>query len=132
MLSNNSIGLDISEVFDNLKATGVPSDIAPNFWSIVRENISTRAEIKHWYSICFEGVTPVIDKEDIEFINIAKSLLPVGNFDENTWKNWTSEIKAITGRKGKTLFMPLRKALTGMEHGPDMSKLLPMLQKINI
>ena len=125
-------GLDISEVFDNLKATGVPSDIAPNFWSIVRENISTRAEIKHWCSICFEGVTPVIDKEDIEFINIAKSLLPVGNFDENTWKNWTSEIKEVTGRKGKTLFMPLRKALTGMEHGPDMSKLLPLLQKINI
>ena len=125
-------GLDISEVFDNLKATGVPSDIAPNVWSIVRENISTRGEIKHWYSICFEGVTPVIDKEDIEFINIAKSLLPVGNFDENTWKNWTSEIKEVTGRKGKTLFMPLRKALTGMEHGPDMSKLLPLLQKINI
>jgi len=99
---------------------------------IVRENISTRAEIKHWWSICSEGVTPVIDKEDIKFIEIAKSLLPVGNFDENTWKNWTSEIKAITGRKGKTLFMPLRKALTGMEHGPDMSRLLPLLQKINI
>ena len=32
-------------------------------------------------------------------------------------KNWTSEIKEVTGRKGKTLFMPLRKALTGMEHG---------------
>ena len=125
-------GLDVSDVFESLKASGVPSDIAPNFWSIVRENISTRAEIKHWWSICSEGVTPVIDKEDIEFINIAKSLLPVGNFDENTWKNWTSEIKEATGRKGKTLFMPLRKALTGMEHGPDMSRLLPLLQKINI
>ena len=119
-------------MYDNLKASGVPSDIAPNFWLIIRENISTRAEIKHWWSICSEGVTPVIDKEDIQFIEIAKSLLPVGNFDENTWKNWTSEIKEVTGRKGKTLFMPLRKALTGMEHGPDMSKLLPLLQKINI
>ncbi|MDB0033199.1 hypothetical protein N9E67_02920, partial [Amylibacter sp.] len=43
-----------------------------------------------------------------------------------------SEIKEVTGRKGKALFMPLRKALTGVEHGPDMSKLLPLLQKINI
>ena len=47
-------------------------------------------------------------------------------------KNWTSEIKKVTGRKGKSLFMPLRKALTGIEHGPDMSKMLPLLQKINL
>ena len=99
---------------------------------MVRDNINTQAEVKNWWRICFEGVTPLIDKEDLEFISIAKSLLPVGTFDENTWKIWTSEIKEVTGRKGKALFMPLRKALTGVEHGPDMSKLLPLLQKINI
>ncbi len=35
-----------------------------------------------------------------------------------------------TGRKGKGLFMPLRKALTGQAHGPDMSDVMPLLQVV--
>jgi glutamyl-tRNA synthetase len=51
-------------------------------------------------------------------------------FDEYTWSKWTEEVKQLTGRKGKQLFMPLRLALTGKERGPDMSKVLPLLQNI--
>jgi glutamyl-tRNA synthetase len=36
-------------------------------------------------------------------------------------------LKAATGRKGKPLFMPLRKALTGLEHGPELAGLLPLI-----
>ena len=36
-------------------------------------------------------------------------------------------VKAATGRKGKALFMPLRLALTGQPHGPDMAALLPLI-----
>jgi glutamyl-tRNA synthetase len=39
-------------------------------------------------------------------------------------------VKEATGRKGRALFMPLRKALTGQSHGPDMSAVLPLLQNI--
>jgi glutamyl-tRNA synthetase len=56
--------------------------------------------------------------------------LPDAPFDAETWGQWTSAVKAETGRKGRGLFMPLRKALTGMQHGPDMSALLPLLQVI--
>ena len=52
---------------------------------------------------------------------------PDGDFDEATWGAWTSALKEKTGRKGKPLFMPLRKALTGMKHGPDMAALLPLI-----
>ena len=45
------------------------------------------------------------------------------------WKDWTEALKASTGRKGKTLFLPLRRALTGMDHGPDMAELLPLIGK---
>lgn len=51
------------------------------------------------------------------------------NIDENTWKIWTNNIKENTGVKGKDLFMPLRLALTGAEHGPEMSKILPLLKR---
>ncbi|MCP5945512.1 hypothetical protein NL376_27155, partial [Klebsiella pneumoniae] len=43
------------------------------------------------------------------------------------WAELTSALKAETGRKGKALFLPLRRALTGMDHGPDMAALLPLI-----
>jgi len=72
----------------------------------------------------------VIDAEDEEFVTQALSMLPAGPFDSGTWGVWTSAVKEATGRKGKGLFMPLRKVLTGLSHGPDMGALLPLLQKI--
>ncbi len=54
----------------------------------------------------------------------AKSLLPDEPWDGDTWNQWTSAIKQQTGRKGRGLFMPLRKALTGMEHGPELAAIL--------
>ena len=55
------------------------------------------------------------------------SLLPEGAFDETTWDTWTQAVKAETGAKGKALFMPLRLALTGQPHGPEMQKLLYLI-----
>ena len=72
----------------------------------------------------------MIDDEDRAFISEAVALLPEGPYDDETWGNWTKAVKEATGRKGKGLFMPLRKALTGMERGPEMAALLPLLQVI--
>ena len=36
-------------------------------------------------------------------------------------------MKAATGAKGKALFMPLRLALTGLDHGPELAALLPLI-----
>ena len=72
----------------------------------------------------------LIDAEDQEFGAHALLMLTAGPFDSDTWGAWTSAGKEATGRKGKALFMPLRKALTGLSHGPDMGALLPLLQKI--
>jgi glutamyl-tRNA synthetase len=44
-----------------------------------------------------------------------------------TWKAWTDAVKSATGRKGKALFMPLRLALTGLDHGPELAQLLPLI-----
>ena len=58
------------------------------------------------------------------------TLLPEGPFDGDTWSAWTGAVKAATGRKGRGLFMPLRLALTGQRHGPDMGSLMPLLQVV--
>ena len=50
-------------------------------------------------------------------------------YNEDSWEIWTSKIKDLTGLKGKDLFMPLRKILTGMNNGPELKYLLPLLNK---
>ncbi len=118
------------DVADAIGALGVPADLAPQFWEVTRENIQTMADLSGWWEMFRDGVDPVIDAEDAEFVAQAMAMLPDGPLDETSWKSWTSAVKEATGRKGRGLFMPLRKALTGQSHGPDMSAVLPLLQVI--
>ena len=117
-------------VADEIAALGVPSDIAPQFWEVARENITRMADLGPWWALCRDGAEPVIDPEDADFVAEALRLLPPPPYGPTAWKDWTDAVKVATGRKGKGLFMPLRKALTGQSHGPDMGALMPLLRKV--
>ena len=117
-------------VADDIRALGVPDELAPRFWEVARENITTLNDLESWWVLCRDGAEPLIEDEDREMIATAMPLLPAPPYDDTTWKTWTDEVKEATGRKGKGLFMPLRKAVTGMTHGPDMSNLMPLLQNV--
>ena len=122
--------LNLSDIQQNLASLGVPAHLAQSFWDVTRENIDTLNDLSVWWDIFSQGAEPVIDQADHKFVEKALSVLPPEPFDESTWSKWTEEVKQLTGRKGKQLFMPLRLALTGKERGPDMSKVLPLLQNI--
>ena len=121
--------LPFDTVRDEVLALGVPEAQAEAFWNVVRENIATMGEMPDWWALFRDGATPLVEAEDREFIETAFSLLPEGPFDGTTWGTWTAAVKDATGRKGKALFMPLRKAVTGRERGPEMADLMPLLQK---
>ena len=36
-------------------------------------------------------------------------------------------MQQASGHRGKALFMPLRAALTGLTHGPELAALLPLI-----
>ncbi|MAH04750.1 MAG: glutamate--tRNA ligase [Alphaproteobacteria bacterium] len=101
------------------------AEMDEEFWNTIRPNLNKLADANEWWHVINGPVTPVI--EDAEYIEAAASLLPEAPWSEDTWKAWTDAIKAKTGRKGKELFMPLRQALTGMAHGPEMAFLLPLI-----
>ncbi|WP_170526044.1 glutamate--tRNA ligase [Ruegeria arenilitoris] len=122
--------LPLEKVADAVTAAGVPDELAEPFWMMARENITTLNDLKGWWELCRDGAEPLIDDEDREFVAQAMELLPEGPFDGETWGKWTAAVKEATGRKGKGLFMPLRKALTGMERGPEMAAFLPLLQVV--
>ena len=120
--------LEAVDVADVLAAAGVPADLSALFWKVVRENISNLDEVADWWTLFRDGATPLVADEDRAFIAEAFALLPPLPYGPETWSSWTSSVKEATGRKGKGLFMPLRKAVTGRERGPEMADVMALLQ----
>ncbi|MCF6326315.1 MAG: glutamate--tRNA ligase [Devosiaceae bacterium] len=115
---------EFSELAPRLADFGVTTS---EQWLALRDNITRLPEIKDLMVLITGPIEPEIAKEDRQFITEAAALLPAEPFDENSWKIWTSAIKEKTGRKGKTLFLPLRLALTGRRDGPELKSLLPLI-----
>ncbi|NOZ33221.1 MAG: glutamate--tRNA ligase [Alphaproteobacteria bacterium] len=113
------------QVKDRLAAMGIAN--GAQIWAAMHENISRLNDIAQWAALVNGPVSPVIGDEDREFITIARNALPPEPWDEDTWANWTSKLKTLTGRKGRGLFMPLRLALTGRADGPELKTLLPLV-----
>jgi glutamyl-tRNA synthetase len=117
-----------------LDELGLDQITAP-FWDAVHGNLEKLSDITVWHGVCFGSVEPDIDPDDRDFLATALNLLPTDTsdapldhgWDEGTWSTWTGAIKQATGRKGKSLFMPLRRALSGLDHGPELKYLLPIM-----
>ncbi|OWY11003.1 glutamate--tRNA ligase [Thioclava sp. F42-5] len=122
--------LPFEAVADRIAELGIPEEQRERFWKVASQNIDKLDDLKGWADLCLNGAEPEIDEEDRDFIAQAMTMLPAPPYSDTTWKDWTSEVKEATGRKGKGLFMPLRKAVTGMAHGPDMGELMPLLHKV--
>ena len=119
-----------AEVAPALLGMGVDGDKAEAFWNCVHSNLQRLDDAKGWWRIVSEteGVrTGIAAPEDRDFLAQAIALLPDEPFDEQTWSVWIEALKTSTGRKGKSLFMPLRLGLTGLEHGPELKLLLPIM-----
>jgi glutamyl-tRNA synthetase len=115
--------LPFGAVADRLRAMGVAGD--ETFWQAVKGNLAVLADAKLWWEVVSGALQPVI--EDAKLCREAAALLPPEPWDETTWSTWSSAVKQATGAKGKALFQPLRLALTGREHGPELKHLLPLL-----
>jgi glutamyl-tRNA synthetase len=128
-------------VADRLAKLGVKGPKAADFWAAVRGNLfvipaptppeeplaQERSEISlaDWFKVVEGPLTPVI--EDQAFAAAAAALVPAGPLDGTSWGAFLAAVKEKTGAKGKALFRPLRLALTGQEHGPEMDRLFPLI-----
>jgi glutamyl-tRNA synthetase len=97
------------------------------FWLTIRGNIEKLGDSKAWWDIITSDLKPAMTDEDHDFLHEAARLLPPEPWNGATWKVWTDALKQATDRKGKSLFMPLRLALTGLDHGPELAQLLPLI-----
>ena len=114
--------MDFADVKDQLG-----EDVTEDLWLAVRTNIESLGDVSIWNAIANGEIDPVIEAEDAAFLADAVDVLPAEPWDESTWGALTKAVKDASGRKGKGLFMPLRKALTGQEHGPELKVFLPLI-----
>ncbi len=117
--------LDYASVQKRLVGLGMPAH--PAFWEAVKGNCTFIKDAAGWWKLITGPVTPAVEDGDRAFLTEALDLLPAEPWTGDTFREWTSAIKAKTGRKGRDLFMPLRKALTGLDHGPELAPLLPLI-----
>lgn len=104
-------------------------DIDPGLWNAIRPNLDRLSDAADWIAVAEGPVEPVIAEEDADFVAEAMTHLPAQPWTDDSWKSWTTAVKEATGRKGRGLFLPLRRALTGRDHGPDMGAFMPYLNR---
>jgi glutamyl-tRNA synthetase len=115
-------GLPFAAVVDRL-----PRGATEAFWLAVRGNLDLLNEARGWWDVVAGTIVPPLIEGEQAFLQTALELLPQEPWTTAVWSEWTEALKAATGRKGKALFLPLRLALTGEDHGPELRDLLPLM-----
>lgn len=109
-------------------ADRLPAGMGAAEWNAVRPNLTRVAEAADWWQVIEGPITaPATDDEGRAYLTQAASVAASIDWAGDPWHALTAALKQATGRKGKTLFLPLRQALTGRDHGPDMAALLPLI-----
>ncbi|WP_375395969.1 glutamate--tRNA ligase [uncultured Sphingomonas sp.] len=108
-------------------AARLPVGMRAAEWDAVRPNLSIISDAADWWRV-IEGPIGAPDAgEDRAYLDAAADIAATIDWAGDPWHALTAALKDATGRKGKPLFLPLRRALTGLDHGPDMAALLPLI-----
>lgn len=123
------------EAFEAWIADALPASLSTPrraaFTAAIRANVTFPADAKFWAEIV-TAHTPDIGEEargairaaGQEFFATAEQVLVRPDVE---FKQAVRELGQQTGRKGPSLFMPLRAALTTVVHGPELAPLLALL-----
>jgi glutamyl-tRNA synthetase len=102
-----------------------------DFVELVRHNVVLPADAAPWRAVVRGDLPPLGENER----NVVEAAGPgffaaaAAAFDQSSsdLKQLTKILKERTGRKGADLYMPLRVALTGQAHGPELAALLKLM-----
>jgi glutamyl-tRNA synthetase len=113
--------------FDAVR-TRLPAGMDEAAWLAIRPNLETLADAAEGQAMIDGPIDPPsLSAEDKAFCADAAQAAETIDWSAAPWAALTTALKQTTGRKGKPLFLPLRLALTGRDHGPEMAALLPLI-----
>ncbi|MDB5721371.1 MAG: glutamate--tRNA ligase, partial [Alphaproteobacteria bacterium] len=105
----------------------LPSGMGPEDWAAIRPNLKSVSEASDWWEILHGHVEAEAPEEDRDFLSAAADAAAAIDWAAEPWRQLVAELKQSSGRSGKLLFHPLRRALTGRDSGPEMAALLPLI-----
>jgi glutamyl-tRNA synthetase len=105
----------------------LPEGMAEADWAAIRPNLGHVAEAADWWEILHGHVEQAASEEDRIFLGQAAEAAAAIDWGDSPWPQLTQRLKESSGRSGKALFHPLRRALTGRDSGPEMAALLPLI-----
>lgn len=108
------------------------NNFSPKIWECCRGNLNFFHEIEEWIDIFSNKFRYKNSSQDIDFLRKIINVLPEKTDEENSWNIWLDNIKKISDRKGKDLFMPIRLALTGKTNGPELKYAINLLTREEI
>lgn len=114
--------LDFDQVAERL-----PSGMGARAWEAIRPNLERISDVADWWRVVEGPIDLVAVPDDRDFLATAADVATSIEWSADPWHALTGALKDRTGRRGKPLFLPLRRALTGRDHGPDMAALLPLI-----
>ncbi len=123
---------DFADIESRLKEIGLEQKVTSELWESLKLNLNSLSEINIWLEVIKSGFRFENKKEDWEFLQQIAQFLPEDTKDKNCWNLWLEKIKANSARKGKELFMPIRLALSGKEHGPELKLLVNLIDREEI
>ena len=105
----------------------LPAGMGEADWEAIRPNLSRVADAADWWETLYGHVERRSAEEDRDYLAAAAEEAGRIDWSGAPWAALTAALKARTGRRGKALFLPLRRALTGRDSGPEMAALLPLI-----
>jgi glutamyl-tRNA synthetase len=108
-------------------ADRLPAEMVAGDWAAIRPNLRSVAEAADWWRILHGHVEAQVPAEDRVVIEAAAAAAARIDWSAEPWRQLVAAVKERTGRGGKPLFLPLRRALTGRDSGPEMAALLPLI-----
>jgi glutamyl-tRNA synthetase len=105
----------------------LPAGMGEADWQAIRPNLKAVAEAAGWWEILHGHVEQAAADEDRAFLAEAAQAAESLDWGDSPWPQLVASLKESSGRTGKSLFHPLRRALTGRDSGPEMAALLPLI-----
>jgi nondiscriminating glutamyl-tRNA synthetase len=103
----------------------------------IQDNLEKLSDVTEQAQIFFQRASlddearRVLEDENAKIViaSFRGKLAVIEKVDQETLKSLLNQVKKETGIKGKGLFMPVRVALTGQVHGPDLAAVFEILGK---
>jgi glutamyl-tRNA synthetase len=109
-------------------ADRLPAGMGEQDWDAIRPNLKSVGEAGDWWAILHGHVaSAAADPGDSDLLSAAAEEAERIDWSDSPWATLVARLKERTGRGGKALFLPLRRALTGRDSGPEMAALLPLI-----